>query len=406
MALRSAKSLYEYILEHPECENLFDEYCDDNIIPIDQISIYNTNYRAHWYCKKHNHEFFDYTYNRVRYPKAPCCSGKVATENDNFALNFPELLKDWDYSKNIIDPKQLKSFSHQRVYWKCHDCKYEWDTKLYSRTINYNKGGGYCPNCTKIHTSRAEMMIISYLKLQFPNTTKIKGYTDSNGNKHPELDIFIPELKIAIEYDGYPWHLSKLESHINKLEYCKKNNIILINIAEYKDDKSLELVKKQYNGNIVMYYKIDSTYSLDSLLYEFYKYMGRNGVKLPNPNTINNTNLNESVRQYTKTCSSDGSLLNELPWIKNWYSSENDISIDKISHGSQSEILLTCPNCGYTRKIKAHWIKKQFTGCSKCKCREDIPEEHLERIRKFNAEAYQRRKDSLKEKRELKKQEV
>ena len=47
-----------------------------------------------------------------------------------------------------------------------------------------------------------------------------------------------------------------------------------------------------------------------------------------------------------------------------------------------------------------HWILKQFTGCKKCKCRDNIPIEHLERIKNKNAEYYQKRKEKLKKQRE------
>jgi hypothetical protein len=51
-----------------------------------------------------------------------------------------------------------------------------------------------------------------------------------------ELDLFIPELKIAIEYDGIYWHLEQMGKnknyHLNKTNMCEKLGIKLFHIFE------------------------------------------------------------------------------------------------------------------------------------------------------------------------------
>ena len=55
-------------------------------------------------------------------------------------------------------------------------------------------------------------------------------------NDGNELDIFIPEKKVAIEYDGLYWHCEKNKEnknyHLEKTEECIKNGIRLIHIFE------------------------------------------------------------------------------------------------------------------------------------------------------------------------------
>lgn len=48
-----------------------------------------------------------------------------------------------------------------------------------------------------------------------------------------ELDIYSPEKKIAIEYDGVRWHKNKLLKDNEKDSLCKKYSIKLIRIREY-----------------------------------------------------------------------------------------------------------------------------------------------------------------------------
>lgn len=53
----------------------------------------------------------------------------------------PELLKEWDYSKNIITPKEIKAGSGTKVWWKC-SLGHSWSASPNHRT----KGRG-CPIC-------------------------------------------------------------------------------------------------------------------------------------------------------------------------------------------------------------------------------------------------------------------
>lgn len=57
-----------------------------------------------------------------------------------------------------------------------------------------------------------------------------------------ELDIYIPELKIAFEFDGSYWHSNKIKDesyHLNKTNMCKEKGVRLFHIfeSEWKDEK-------------------------------------------------------------------------------------------------------------------------------------------------------------------------
>ena len=88
---------------------------------------------------------------------------------------------------------------------------------------------------------------------KFIGKDKIKLH-DRNVIAPQELDIYIPEKKIAIEFNGNYWHSTeKLESkyHQNKTIACAKRGIQLIHIFEYewndidKQMKLLELIKSK-----------------------------------------------------------------------------------------------------------------------------------------------------------------
>ena len=59
--------------------------------------------------------------------------------------NYPELMKEWDYDKNTIDPAKITAGSHKKASWKCSKCGYKWSTEIRGRTLE--KWG--CPVCKK-----------------------------------------------------------------------------------------------------------------------------------------------------------------------------------------------------------------------------------------------------------------
>ena len=82
-------------------------------------------------------------------------------------------------------------------------------------------------------------------------STIYKGTIISNTRKiiKPlELDLYLPDLKIAIEYNGTYWHSSKnnknIEYHLNKSLLCRKLGIRLIHIYEFEPYQTqLQLLK-------------------------------------------------------------------------------------------------------------------------------------------------------------------
>ena len=104
----------------------------------------------------------------------------------------------------------------------------------------------------KTFGSRPERDLYNYIKQYIPED-KIKLH-DRNVISPQELDIYIPEKHIAIEFNGTYWHSTeKVEPkyHQNKTIACAKKGIQLIHIFEYewndadKQTKLLELLKSK-----------------------------------------------------------------------------------------------------------------------------------------------------------------
>lgn len=62
----------------------------------------------------------------------------------NKLIDNKELMKEWDYNKNIIEPTEIGSGSSKKMWWKCSKCGHEWETAIYNRTSGHG-----CPKCSK-----------------------------------------------------------------------------------------------------------------------------------------------------------------------------------------------------------------------------------------------------------------
>jgi uncharacterized protein with PIN domain len=184
-----------------------------------------SNKKVWWICDK-GHEWEAKVLNRTQGNGCPFCSGRQAIigENDIFTTN-PELKNEWNYKKNInVDPKTIKSASNKKVWWIC-DKGHEWEASVSNR----NRGTG-CPECSsQLKTSYPEQYFYFHLSNIFKNT--INRYKDKK-NKISEIDIFIKDLMIGVEYDGYYYHKNEKDTKTNIL---LKNGIILISIKETRN---------------------------------------------------------------------------------------------------------------------------------------------------------------------------
>ncbi len=106
----------------------------------------NSNKKFWWKCKNCGLSWEAVVSSRtLRNTGCPYCSGRFATPGVNdLATLKPELLEEWDFDKNTIDPHNVKIGSGKEAYWICQKCGYEWKTKISVRS----QGCG-CPRCAK-----------------------------------------------------------------------------------------------------------------------------------------------------------------------------------------------------------------------------------------------------------------
>ena len=112
----------------------------------------DSNNEYWWKCQTCEYEWLAAPSTRHRGTGCPHCSGRVPKPGvDDLLTIYPELCKEWDYSKNTILPSEVLPGSGKKVWWKCSICGNEWKTEVRVRA-SMNCG---CKKCGHVKTGKA-----------------------------------------------------------------------------------------------------------------------------------------------------------------------------------------------------------------------------------------------------------
>ena len=193
---------------------------------------FGSNKYAHWICINKHHYSMKINH-RTHGHKCPYCSGRKVFPGYNDFETWCKsngrdfLLTEWKTSKSGATPSTISRSSKEIVTWRCRICGNEWDASVHTRSTNF-----LCPHCAnRTKTSFPEQAILFYILKLHPDA--ISRYSNPQKNIS-EIDIFLPSIKLGIEYDGRAWH-NKKQSYIKekeKYQNCKKEGLTIIRVRE------------------------------------------------------------------------------------------------------------------------------------------------------------------------------
>lgn len=146
---------------------------------------------------------------------------------------------------DVLQNKHIKMLSSYDEYisfdenleFECLECGYKFIDNAHAPTKMC------CKKCSHKPYSKKEKELVSWIKETFNYDIIENDKSILNGK---ELDIFIPEKNIAIEFNGTYWHSDccvDKNYHLWKTEQCRNKNIRLIHIFEYEWDTKKEICK-------------------------------------------------------------------------------------------------------------------------------------------------------------------
>lgn len=259
---------------HPE---LIGEWSERNL-PITPENVSYGSKKIFWWKGSCGHEWQTSVKARSAGEKCPICSGaRVIPGINDLATTNPELAEEWSDRNGLLSPTMLSAGSHKKIIWR-GKCGHEWTATVKSRT----QGSG-CPYCSHNRIlpgfndlasvypelagewSEKNLPLLPTMVTPFANrkvwwrcrlghewntliSTRSAGgrcpyYSERKGlivNYYNEtaigipIDVFIPEIKLAIDVEHDSKDISRIKAHL-----CKQRGI-RYNIIENRVDESEE----------------------------------------------------------------------------------------------------------------------------------------------------------------------
>lgn len=197
--------------------------------------------RKVWWVCPEGHEWQATVASRSTGGGCPICSGKKVLKGYNdLATAAPELASQWHPVKNgALGPDGVTKGSGKKVWWVCEK-GHEWQAVISSRSA-----GCGCPQCNP-STSFAEQALYFYIgqRCQAENRYRFMK---------KELDIYLPEFRIAVEHDG-PCHLRKRvrQADARKDALLRENGVHLIRVKDpfpFSVDEERSIIYYTYDEN-------------------------------------------------------------------------------------------------------------------------------------------------------------
>ena len=150
-----------------------------------------------------------------------------------------------------------KSQYEVELMWRCRKCGLEFEARLDQNFSSREGIPARCPTCrpfAREGSSGAERELAEFIRKEYGSEviendrTVIPPY---------ELDIYVPEKKLAVEFDGLFWHSEQAgkskDYHMKKTEACEKLGIRLVHVFEDEWLSKREIVESRLRNLFGLY---------------------------------------------------------------------------------------------------------------------------------------------------------
>jgi hypothetical protein len=177
-------------------------------------------------CNICDNEWNPKAYYLIQGRGCPKCATKRSIMNNHgktHKKSTEEFKKQLESINNSIEVISDYQSHHNNIKCKCRRCDNIWEAKAYSLL----QGHG-CPKCAKSGTSFMEQ----FIKLSFERVSNYDVLSRDRKTIGMELDILIPDLKVAIEPGNWLLHKKSLNRDKIKRTKCFEKGIRLITIYD------------------------------------------------------------------------------------------------------------------------------------------------------------------------------
>ena len=348
MGYKYNNSVSSFEDKYPDIALLWDSKKNE-LLP-SQVS-YGSSKKVFWICLDYQHEFDSRISDMIRKTGKLCpyCSGRKFGYGNDFGSLYPELMKEWHFDKNSLDPYTTAPKSKKEVWWICLDEKHEFQMSIQQRVIE----NGKCVVCQSLgfrfpyllkewdfEKNELDPFVVK------PYSTKMAFWKCLAEDHQYDMEISLkPTRKSGKPGYGCPYCSGKRIGYGNDLESMfpdiakewnfEKNIKHPNEISAYSHDKVFWLCQKR-------------NHSYDA--------------------SVKHRTLSKSGCPFCsgRKASPESNLLIEYPNVaKEWDYELNDLSPDKVNSGSQDIYWWKCP-IGHLYPAKPNHRTSSNSGCPYC----------------------------------------
>jgi len=307
----------------------------------------NTHKRYYFVCP-HGHSYKRAVYHMTMTGGCKYCAGQTATPENNLAITNPDLAAEWHPTRNgDKKPEDYLSGSNAIVWWRCSR-GHTWKASIAKRALR----GDRCPQC---HTrvSLVQVRVYTELASVYDNVilgTKVAGF---------EVDVYMPEDRIGIEIDGFPWHTSRVEADIRKSKKLTREGVRLIRLRDTRlkplDDDTvpfLASINKDVINRLVERIGLDREKEQAYIVEEEFR---------------NERLFRELAVQRNRIDKKDSLAFKHPQIAREWdYTKNAPILPSQIEAQSNTKMWWVCPVCGKSYSSRISHRTYMGSGCPYC----------------------------------------
>ena len=312
-----------------------------------------SNKKAWWLCPK-GHEYFSVITSRAVGTGCTYCANLKTSPTNNLKINFPEIAKEWHPTKNgDLKPEDVVKHTGRKVWWLCKK-GHEWKAAIHSRS----SAGRGCPKCTN-QSSKPELRILSELEILFKKVQSRFKYSKV------EIDIYIKDINVGIEYDGAHFHKNKnLDEKKNEFFNNKLKKLIRIRA------KPLEKITEY---DVIVEKKDLTKNDLDKIVNSISNFCDENKKQtlkkyLENKSFVNEEAYKKYLSYFPAPIPSKSLKILNPKVSKEWHYKKNYPLIpESFTLSSGTKVWWLCPKGHEYQSTIAHRTQKTApTGCPYC----------------------------------------
>jgi predicted pyridoxine 5'-phosphate oxidase superfamily flavin-nucleotide-binding protein len=322
--------------------------------------------RVYFLCAK-GHSTPHYVYQMVMNGGCKICAGQVATPEENLEAWFPEVAAQWHPTKNgDLKPSMVRPRSHNIVWWLCPR------GHVYEMTVDKRTGrGSGCSRCRK-GPSKQQMRAYSEIACVFPDAffnEKVDGL---------EADIWIPSLRIAIEFDGFPWHSKRVDADNAKFDQWKETGIRVIRLRDSRLPNAMCLASASFKSTICKA-NVDALLRLIASEVPIDQNLQKRLNAYLQADSFQNTPLFRALVARFGLPPKHGSVSDLAPKVtREWDHEKNaPLTPEVVSYASNERIWFRCSKCGHSYHVRLDHRVLRKSGCPVCAGKLVTPEKSL-----------------------------